>query len=174
VLQALLSEKQDVNDVASELRDDLRFLVPLMLKFPKCYWIWKYRSWLLEQSTERLPASSARIIWKEELALVSKLLSRDGRNFHGWGYRRVVVEALESDALQVEGQDDEQSLVTSEIEYTKKMIYGNLSNFSAWHTRSKLIIRMLDEEHADDERRKATFDNGTYQSPKTSSPGLTA
>ncbi|KAK4947629.1 Rab geranylgeranyltransferase [Elasticomyces elasticus] len=80
------------------------------------------------------------------------MLSRDSRNFHGWGYRRIVVSSLESSALQG------QSMSRSELEYTKKMIGTNLSNFSAWHNRSKLILKILDEEAASDNERKDMLD----------------
>lgn len=80
------------------------------------------------------------------------MLVRDSRNFHGWGYRRMVVEELESEAL--EGK----SMVEEEFEYTTKMVYTSLSNFSAWHYRSKLIPRLLDERGASDEAREALLD----------------
>ena len=47
------------------------------------------------------------------------------------------------------------SLTESEFQYTTRMIQTNLSNFSAWHHRSRLIPRLLDERGADSsERRK--------------------
>ena len=52
-----------------------------------------------------------------------------------------------------------QSLVESEFEYTTKMIKTNLSNFSAWHNRSKLIPRLLNERQADDTARRQLFDS---------------
>ncbi len=46
------------------------------------------------------------------------------------------------------------SMVEDEFAYTTKMIETNLSNFSAWHNRSKLIPRLLDERHADASARR--------------------
>lgn len=132
------------------IREDLAFLVPLLRTFPKCYWIWNHRSWLLAQATERLTTVTALELWQGELGLVSKMLSYDSRNFHGWGYRRTVVQNLE----QLSGK----SMVEREFEYTTKMINTNLSNFSAWHNRSKLIPRLLDERHAGQQERKELFD----------------
>lgn len=131
---------------------DLQFLFPLLLKFPKCYWIWNHRLWLLDQSTLLLPREKSRALWTEELGLVGKMLTRDSRNFHGWGYRRTVVANLESLS--------ESSMAKSEVDYTTKMISANLSNFSAWHNRSKLIIRTLDEQKADVGERKQMLDDG--------------
>ncbi|KAK7525127.1 uncharacterized protein IWZ02DRAFT_224718 [Phyllosticta citriasiana] len=133
------------------ISDDLRFTIPLLIKFPKCYWIWNHRQWLLQQSTELVPQSHARRLWQEELGLVGKMLSRDSRNFHGWSYRRFVVAHLE--ALPSEdGQNT--SMTEPEFEYTTKMINTNLSNFSAWHNRTKLIPRLLDERKANEETRR--------------------
>ncbi|KAM0242093.1 hypothetical protein ACHAP5_007413 [Fusarium lateritium] len=138
---------------AEVIRAELGFTVPLLLEFPKCYWIWNYRLWTLDRAIERLDISLARRIWEEELGLVSKMLIKDRRNFHAWGYRRHVVTQLESPVL------NGQSLVEPEFEYTTKKISQDLSNFSAWHNRSQLIPRLLKEREANDESRKAFLDN---------------
>ena len=132
---------------------DLQFLFPLLVKFPKCYWIWNHRLWLLEQATACLPAEMATTLWTEELGLVGKMLTRDSRNFHGWGYRRTVIDSLEQ--LKTE------SMARGEFDYTTKMIKLNLSNFSAWHNRTRLILRTLEEQQASDEERKKMLDDGT-------------
>lgn len=51
-------------------------------------------------------------------------------------------------------------MAKQEFDYTTKMIKGNLSNFSAWHNRSKLILRMLDEQSASDAERRQLLDQG--------------
>jgi geranylgeranyl transferase type-2 subunit alpha len=149
----LVAENRD-NQILDIIRLDLQFLLPLLIQFPKCYWIWNHRVWLLEQATTLLPAAKARPIWEEELRLTGKMLSRDSRNFHGWGYRRTIVDHLESNAL------DGKSMATDELDYTTRMINTNLSNFSAWHNRTKLISRILDEKGADDNERKQMLDQG--------------
>lgn len=136
------------------IKSELGFTVPLLMEFPKCYWIWKYRAWLLQQAIERLDAPVARRIWEEELGLDTKMLTKDRRNFHAWGYRRNVVSHLESAIL------NGKSMVEAEFEFTTKMIRVDLSNFSAWHNRSKLIPRLLDERGADDADKKKFFDKG--------------
>jgi geranylgeranyl transferase type-2 subunit alpha len=136
------------------IKADLDFIFPLMIEYPKCYWIWKYRLWLLEEGNKRLEPNVARDLWNRELVLVGKMLTRDNRNFHGWGYRRRVVSELETSQL------DGKSMVESEFEYTTKMVKASLSNFSAWHSRSKLIPRLLDEKNANDEERRQFLDDG--------------
>lgn len=130
-----------------------------MIQFPKCYWIWNYRIWLLQEGNKRLDPAIARELWNRELALVGKMLTRDSRNFHGWNYRRIVVAELERQ--QPEGK----SLVESEFEYTTKMIKASLSNFSAFHRRGKLIPGLLDERNASREARRQFLDDGTSSTP---------
>lgn len=148
--------------------DDLAFLIPLLRKFPKCYWIWSYRLWLLEESTRLLPAPEARNIWQQELVLAGKMLNLDSRNFHGWGYRRTVIKALESDAFQAKGLST--SMTKQEFDYTTKMISSNLSNFSAWHNRSKLIPKLLSEMKVDHEARRNFLDDGKNNLDTVSNP----
>ncbi|KAK5116051.1 hypothetical protein LTR85_009333 [Meristemomyces frigidus] len=137
-------------EIALLLKEDLRFLIPLLKQYPKCYWIWNHRSWLLATATKHLPAPSAVELWQGEMGLVTKMLALDSRNFHGWGYRRTAVAALEG----LGGK----SLVEPEFEYTTKMIRANLSNFSAWHNRGQLIPRLLAERQASSEDRSKLFD----------------
>lgn len=89
------------------------------------------------------------------------MLSLDSRNFHGWGYRRNIVKALESKEL--DPQTKSETMTESEFQYTTKMIESNLSNFSAWHHRSKLIPRLLDERQTDNETRLKMLDSGMYE-----------
>ena len=112
--------------------------------------------WLLKEGNERLKAEEAGELWKRELVLVGKMLIRDSRNFHGWGYRRKVVSELESPKLHGK------SMVESEFAYTTKMIKAQLSNFSAFHSRSKLISRLLDERNASDAARAQFLDDGLF------------
>ena len=144
------------------ISDDLEFLLPLLRKFPKCYWIWKYRTWLLEEATRILPVADAKKLWQRDLGLVSKMLNLDNRNFHGWGYRRKVIAALESSRLSPNGEVT--SMTEEEFKYTTKMIESNLSNFSAWHNRSKLIPRLLNERKADINERTKILGSGRFAS----------
>lgn len=111
--------------------------------YPKCYWIWNHRTWCLQQ----LEASGVAN-WKFELAIVLKLLEADSRNFHGWHYRRYVVLNIEKKAVEAAHSAAEQNLAAlkinlDEFRYTSSKIKKNISNFSAWHNRSKLIPRIF-------------------------------
>lgn len=153
-------EKTQQDDAAQEsstaqkndqkvLTDELQFTIPLLLASPKCYWIWNYRRHILSESIFRLPTPVARRIWLEELGLDSQMLTRDRRNFHAWGYRRYVLGMLESKEL------DGKSMVEEEFKFTTDKIKGDLSNFSAWHSRSRLIPRLLDERQAGNQERRS-------------------
>lgn len=54
---------------------------------------------------------------------------------------------------------EETSMTRSEFDYTTRMIGTNMSNFSAWHNRGKLIPKLLDETAADDAQRKRMLDD---------------
>ncbi|GAB7360541.1 hypothetical protein MBLNU230_g8489t1 [Neophaeotheca triangularis] len=140
------------------LTEDLTFLLPLLKQFPKCYWIWNHRSWLLQTATTHLPLPTSLQLWQQELKLVNKMLDLDARNFHGWGYRREVVGNIETlMQRQWRGQDgqgetshDEENktaptMTEQEFTYTTTKIEANLSNFSAWHYRSQLLPKLLAE-----------------------------
>ena len=54
---------------------------------------------------------------------------------HAWNYRRYVLASMPV------ARDEK-----SELAYTTRKIEGNISNFSAWHQRSKVISSLLDGE----------------------------
>lgn len=132
------------------IEEDLRFLIPLLKQYPKCYWIWNHRAWLLAQATALLPKHIASKFWEGELGLVGKMLGLDGRNFHGWGYRRTVIKALE----ELTGK----SRAEAEFAYTTQMVGRDLSNYSAWHSRGEVLPRLLEERKASEEERREVFD----------------
>lgn len=157
------------HEISLLIKEDLAFLIPLLRQFPKCYWIWNHRIWLLEQAASYLPSTAAQEFWKAEMGLVEKMLSYDSRNFNGWNYRRRIVHALETlrtgEIQKLEGQrtdlehSAQASMAASEFAYSTKMVKTNLSNFSAWHNRSQLIPRMLKDRKADGAARRKMLDD---------------
>lgn len=133
------------------LDEDLKFLIPLIKDTPKCYWIWNHRKWLLRKVDEMLPVEHAKKFWEGELALDSKMLSYDARNFHGWSYRREIAAALTECSKH---ESEPHSVVEAEFAYTTKMVKANLSNFSAWHNRSRMLSPLLDARKADGRARR--------------------
>lgn len=144
------------------ITNELDFLIPLLARYPKCYWIWNHRIWILQHATDVLAATAALRLWEEELRLVGKMLNRDSRNFHAWDYRRMVVQEVglrkAATEIQRDGEGKTESLAEVEYAYSTKMIMANLSNFSAWHYRSKLLPRLLDERQASSADRRKILD----------------
>jgi len=159
------------------LSQELALTTQHLRRVPKCYWIWSYRMWTLEQVIAILPRSLARAQWQSEFDRTGKMLALDQRNFHAWGYRQKVVARLENDpALALD--DDEgagqqkaadgghqsgrnaRSMAEQEFAFTETMIKLNLSNYSAWHRRSELIARLLDERDAGPADRKKMLQTG--------------
>ncbi|KAF2796837.1 geranylgeranyl transferas-like protein type II alpha subunit [Melanomma pulvis-pyrius CBS 109.77] len=144
------------------INGELQLTFALLRKFPKCYWIWNHRNWVLRKGESLSDTEAARKLWSGELQLIGKMLHADSRNFHAWSYRREVVAYLERTPASISSSTSpilSQSLAESEYEYTTKMIKTNLSNFSAWHSRAKLIPRLLNERGADNAARKQLLDS---------------
>ncbi|XP_057328588.1 geranylgeranyl transferase type-2 subunit alpha [Microplitis mediator] len=94
-------------------------------KNPKSYNLWHQRHWVIH----RLPEAK----WKSELELCNKCLNLDDRNFHCWDYRQQLVKNA-----GVPNQN--------EFEFSELKIMGNLSNYSSWHYRSKIISNAFSDE----------------------------
>ncbi len=89
---------------------------------------------------------TARRIWEEELGARHQDADQGPPQLPRLGVPSPggCIAQLESPAL------DGSSMAESEFEYTtRKITTEDLSNFSAWHGRSKLIPRLLDERGAD-------------------------
>lgn len=159
VLDALLLVEGASQSPNELIQGDLQLTFILLRKFPKCYWIWNHRNWLLQKAESIMGVEAARKLWSGELQLISKMLHADSRNFHAWGYRRLVVSQIERLSSSILDKEGANSLAEGEFEYTTKMIKSNLSNFSAWHNRSQLIPSILNERNADAKDRRAFLDS---------------
>lgn len=118
---------------------ELMFTLAQLKMFPKVYWIWNHRLWTLENHSK----SSVKV-WEKELAMVSKLLQLDARNFHGWHYRRLILDKIEK--FTGCNRDKE------ELKFVTENINKNISNYSAWHQRTVLIPRLFANKHISDEK----------------------
>ncbi|CCD24031.1 Rab geranylgeranyltransferase BET4 NDAI_0C03710 [Naumovozyma dairenensis CBS 421] len=122
------------NELDSEFWDnELKFTMKTLKRFPKVYWIWNHRVWVLSHHVD-----SSIKIWQKELFIVNQMLELDSRNYHGWHYRRIVIQNME--------RLGNKSLNHQEFQYTTEKINQNISNFSAWHQRVQLISMMFDHD----------------------------
>ncbi|GMF06699.1 unnamed protein product [[Candida] boidinii] len=124
------------------IEDDLSFTVEQLYKFPKCYWIWDHRKWLLKLNN--------LTNLKNELKLIHVFFQSDSRNYHVWQYRRYIIELiinrLMSTASPKSGEiiDEKISLINfNEFLFTTSMINKDISNYSAWHNRSQLTEKLM-------------------------------
>ncbi|KAI7903509.1 uncharacterized protein BX663DRAFT_485656 [Cokeromyces recurvatus] len=108
---------------------ELMLFLQLIKINPKSYWLWNHRFWCLQH----MPTPN----WKAELGLVDKMLTFDARNFHGWNYRRYVVNHLRKNS------DHVAEIIQGEYDFTTKKINQSFSNYSAWHQRSKLLPEIV-------------------------------
>eukprot|EP00042_Codosiga_hollandica_P039428 m.330476 g.330476 ORF g.330476 m.330476 type:complete len:399 (-) comp55609_c0_seq7:854-2050(-) len=120
-------------DLQQRCVDELAFLDACLMHNPKSYSVWQQRRWIMAQ------ASSPP--WTSELALCTKFLKFDDRNFHCWDYRRHVVSQL------VEAGDT--TIHEAEFAFTYGKITESMSNYSAWHYRSSLLPIVRPAEASD-------------------------
>ncbi|KAF9262173.1 rab-protein geranylgeranyltransferase [Marasmius fiardii PR-910] len=129
------SSTVQINDI---LIDDLSMTTDALRRLPKVYWIWNHRRWCLENipegpgnAEEGDPIGWRKTVWNKELYVVEKMLDVDPRNFHAWNYRRYVLANMPNPKPE-----------TYELAYTTKKIESSLTNFSAWHQRSKVLLSL--------------------------------
>ncbi|KAJ2548957.1 Rab geranylgeranyltransferase [Coemansia sp. RSA 1933] len=154
---ARLDEWQDAEKRQVMLEKELAFLLEIILKNIKSYWMWFHRVWTLTS----LPTPA----WERELALVAKMLAHDARNYHGWDYRRFVVARLK-ESLDSEPQRD--AVDASEFAFTTEQINKDCANHSAWHNRSKLLPDIMRKDDGSGGVLKREFDlilNAIYTDP---------
>ncbi|KAK5799494.1 hypothetical protein F5H01DRAFT_326295 [Linnemannia elongata] len=126
---------------------ELEFVQENLKLNPKSYWMWNHRRWCLE--------SMSQPRWDKELAMVGKFLEMDARNFHGWDYRRYIIRQLDLKDKEEKGKVLDRA--QSEFDFTTSKIHKNFSNYSAWHNRSTLLGKLVEDMST--EEREAIVDN---------------
>eukprot|EP00903_Cladosiphon_okamuranus_P016843 g15533.t1 len=110
-------------------QEELALSVDCIKRNPKSYPAWHHHKWALDRGLGLLGDRSALA---EDLALCATFLELDGRNFHCWAHRMWVAERMGLSAQE-------------EFDFTTDKIKQNFSNYSAFHFRSKVLPRMVEE-----------------------------
>lgn len=139
IVNFLFKDLNDLNpsDVEKKhkiFQDELNFVLAKLKKSPKSYWIWNHRMWCLKH--DKLSN------WKFELQLIETFLQVDSRNFHVWSYRRFIIQCMKEDENI---KESDEMIDFNEFKFTTKMINKDISNYSAWHNRSQLIVKLFEK-----------------------------
>lgn len=139
-----------IEDKHKYFQKELYFVLQKLRKFPKCYWIWDHRKWCLREDE--------LADWQVEMTLVGQFFKADERNFHAWTYRRYIVEQMKRGKSKLEQAGIDQD----EFTFSTKMINHNISNYSAWHNRASLAVKLLGTSIKLDPQRKESLNLDSY------------
>ena len=78
----------------------------------------------------------------DEKFILMVCLEYDERNFHCWAYRYYLLERLSPTSSS--SSADLESFYDNELTFLRSTIGLNLSNYSAWHYRSKYLDKLLE------------------------------
>ncbi|GAA5876847.1 hypothetical protein JCM16303_006307 [Sporobolomyces ruberrimus] len=140
LLQGLLSRTESTQEKQEILERDLDLTNRSLKLNPKNYSVWEHRKWVLET----MPDAD----WTLEIKMVEMYLEKDGRNFHSWDYRRYLITSITSlydspERLSIRTKPlPPRPTTESELLFTTRKISSNFSNFSAWHYRTKLLVKL--------------------------------
>ncbi|XP_032686698.1 geranylgeranyl transferase type-2 subunit alpha isoform X2 [Odontomachus brunneus] len=153
--EAFKKNKWDEEEYKQMLEDEMSLTESCLRANPKSYSVWHQRHWVIEQMFEP--------DWKKELALCAKCLNLDERNFHCWDYREFIVQKAEIPN-------------NKELEFSNTKILNNISNYSSWHYRSRILYKMFgtasEEIPIEDEKYREELDlviNATFTDPNDTS-----
>lgn len=90
-----------------------------LMKQPKSYPVWHHRYWVITCLIDEPD-------YIGELQLCKEALTHDSRNFHCWDYRKSISHLAKLPLME-------------EIDFTRRKICENFSNFSSWYVRSCLL-----------------------------------
>ncbi|GLV42371.1 Rab geranylgeranyltransferase subunit alpha [Carabus blaptoides fortunei] len=113
-----LEKNRAEDEFCNILDNEVKLTEQCLLANPKSYGSWYHRYWVLKLH----PHAD----WPKELALCTKYLTMDDRNFHCWDYRRLLISHV-----GVPKAD--------ELHFSSECLKNNFSNYSAWHYRSTLL-----------------------------------
>lgn len=137
--EVLLAKTKLSSSLDQEWSSELEFTTRALQRHPKAYPAWQHRFWLLDSGAIDIGVSQAvrtKAIQGEEF-LSALMLSKDGRNFHGWAHRMRVRSIKDS-----QNTSAEEATLRKELEFVEDKINEDFANYSAWHHRSALLPKI--------------------------------
>lgn len=137
--EVLIARRKDSVSLPRHFREELDLTTRALKRHPKAYPAWHHRLWLLEHGHTMLGVDRDVLdqAIKQEQQLSAYMLSKDGRNFHGWAHRmrvRAIAEAQCPEQRKAES--------VKELAFVYNKINEDFANYSAWHHRSALLPRI--------------------------------
>jgi len=142
-------EKDEKTTFINQLKDELYLTYRVLVQSPKSYVTWAHRRFCLRTLISCDHDVGTEYVQKEikltetMLTAMTEIQVEDqGRNFHCWDHRRLVL------------QMDSSHSIDNELKLTTKLLKSSISNFSAWHYRSNLLKSKVE----DDSERKSIIE----------------
>lgn len=134
--EVLLKRCESQPIIDEEWKAELQLTSVALQRHPKAYPAWQHRLWLLADRT--ITSNISPELWNaslnEERKLSAYMLSKDGRNFHGWAHRMRVHSIFQS-----KSPGEEKHMWIKEAQFVEGKINDDFANYSAWHHRSVLL-----------------------------------
>lgn len=137
--EVLIARSKIDHNVQDLWSQELGLTTRALQRHPKAYPAWQHRLWLLQHGHNVLGVDHdvVKEAVREEQKLSAFMLSKDGRNFHGWAHRMRVKAIIES-----QSRDQSMALNRNELAFVEDKINEDFTNYSAWHHRSTLLPRV--------------------------------
>jgi len=134
-------EKDEKAAFINKLKDELYLTYRVLVQSPKSYVTWAHRRFCLRTLMSCDQVVGAEYVEKEIkltetmlTAMTETQVEDQGRNFHCWDHRRLVL------------QMDSTYSIDNELKLTTKLLKSSISNFSAWHYRSNLLKSKVEND----------------------------
>lgn len=156
-IEKFMSEEQLAPVGGGILNNEIKLCDKMLTADERNFHCWNYRSWIINTQLEQYDEIEQARKMKAKLKAEKK---------EGEGDTETQAEEPEPYVAE----DKKMEKLKEELEMTTKMIEKNFSNFSAWHYRSKLLVKVYKEplEYIEEELEKikhAIFTEPNDQSP---------
>lgn len=137
--QVILLTTKNSDNIDELWRQELDLTTRALKLHPKAYPAWQHRLWLFDnrEISAKISKQMYATAINQERQLSSLMLSKDGRNFHGWAHR-MRLRAI----IQARSPEKTTQLEEDELQFVEDKVNDDFANYSAWHHRSVLLPRI--------------------------------